>query len=107
MTNQLNTKLQTRNWLLISLFNLFLVAVLGTLMRYKIGFPFPHFDQKNLQHAHSHFAFIGWITQALFVLIVHVIQRDQPEVKVAKYRILIIANLVCAYVMIFSFATGG
>jgi hypothetical protein len=100
-------KLNTRFWLLFSLFNLFIVALLGTLMRYKIGYPFPHFDQKHLQHAHSHFAFIGWITHSLFVLMVHVIQNDQPDLGVNKYRILIIANLVCAYGMVFTFSHGG
>ena len=52
----------------ISIFNLTIVAFLGVLMRYKIGFEFPFFDQKNIQHAHSHFAFTGWITRTLFVL---------------------------------------
>jgi hypothetical protein len=37
-------------WLKIALFNLFFVAVLGLLMRYKIGFEFPFLNQKNLQH---------------------------------------------------------
>ncbi len=100
-------KLNTAVWLRISIFNLFIVAFLGTLMRYKIGFPFPYFDQKNLQHAHSHFAFIGWVTHTLFVLMVGILQKDQPLLKVNKYRSLIIVNLVCAYGMIFSFIAQG
>ena len=55
-------------WLKFSLFNLLLVAILGLLMRYKIGFEFPFLDQKNLQHSHSHFAFAGWISHTLMVL---------------------------------------
>ena len=38
------------------LINLTLVALIGALMRYKIGFEFPFFNQKNLLHAHSHYA---------------------------------------------------
>lgn len=44
-------------WLRFSVINLLIVALLGTLMRYKIGFEFPFFNQKNIQHSHSHFAF--------------------------------------------------
>ncbi len=43
-------KLNIQFWLKFSLLNLCLVAALGVLMRYKIGFEFPFFNQK-------HFAF--------------------------------------------------
>ena len=55
----------------ISFLNLLIVAILGTLMRYKIEFEFPYFDQKNIQHAHSHFAFTGWISHTLYTLIAY------------------------------------
>ena len=48
-------------WLRISLFNLMLVAFLGMILRYKILFSLPFLDQKHLLHAHSHFAFSGWV----------------------------------------------
>jgi len=98
-----NTKL----WLRISLFNLWVVALLGTLMRYKIGFSFPYFDQKHIQHAHSHFAFIGWITHTLFVLMVHTVQKRNLSINVGIYKNLIILNLICAYGMLFAFAMQG
>ena len=44
-------------WLHISILNLSIVALLGVIMRYKIGFEFPYFDQKHIHHSHSHFAF--------------------------------------------------
>ncbi len=99
--------LNTKFWLRISLINLLIVALLGTLMRYKIGFEFPYFDQKHLQHGHSHFAFIGWITHTLFVLIIGVIQREQIIVSISIYRKLLIVNLVCAYGMLISFVIQG
>ena len=34
-------------WLKFSLINLLIVALLGLLMRYKIGFEFPYFNQKS------------------------------------------------------------
>ncbi len=100
-------KFRTGLWLRIAILNLFIVALLGTLMRYKIGFAFPWFDQKHLQHAHSHFAFIGWVTHLLYVLMVHALARNNPLLKVNKYMWLVIANLLSAYGMLFSFAAQG
>lgn len=99
--------LNTKFWLRISLFNLFIVALFGVLMRYKIGFEFPYFDQKHLQHGHSHFAFIGWVTQTIFVLMTGVLQRDWPLAHISIYRRLFLGNLVCAYGMLISFAIQG
>lgn len=98
---------KTKFWLKISLLNLLIVALLGTLMRYKIGFSFPHFDQKHIQHAHSHFAFIGWVTHTLFVLMVYTVQKRNLALNVSLYNKLIILNLICAFGMLFSFAAQG
>ena len=59
-----------KKWLQFSLFNLMLVALLGVTLRYKIAFSLPFIDQQNLLHGHSHFAFAGWVTQALMTLLV-------------------------------------
>lgn len=100
-------KLNTRFWLSLSLINLLIVALLGTVMRYKIGFEFPYFNQKNLQHAHSHFAFLGWITHTIYVLMLHLMNEKRIALNENKYRLLLIINLSCAYGMIFSFLSGG
>ncbi|MEO8761163.1 MAG: hypothetical protein ABI388_07585, partial [Bacteroidia bacterium] len=76
-------------------------------MRYKIGFDFPHFDQKNIQHAHSHFAFAGWVTQILFVLMIHFLQNKLPTIHFKQYKIIVAANLICAYAMLISFFISG
>ena len=97
-------------WLKISLINLFFVATLGLLMRYKIGFEFPFLDQKNLQHSHSHFAFAGWISHTLMVLmLVFLTQKisDSTQAFLKKYDFVLIANLICAYVMLISFIIQG
>ena len=99
--------LTTKFWLKFSLINLFLVALLGLLMRYKIGFEFPVFDQKNLQHSHSHFAFSGWISHTLIVLMVHFLQKQLPNSDVAKYNKIIIVNLICSYGMLVAFIYQG
>jgi len=94
-------------WLHISIFNLGIVALLGVLMRYKIGFEFPYFDQKHIQHAHSHFAFSGWIAHTLFVLMILFLDQQKSTLWLKKYTPIIIGNLICAYGMLFSFAIQG
>jgi hypothetical protein len=95
------------NWIRISLINLCLVATLGVLMRYKIAFEFPFLDQKNIQHAHSHFAFYGWITHTLLFLLVDYLQKKSIELVSQKYTTLIIINLISAYGMLITFSIGG
>lgn len=94
-------------WCKIGLFNLALVALYGVLMRYKIAFAFPFFEQKNLLHAHSHFAFSGWVSHLLYFGL-FLIVKDQIEfVKQKKYKLLIAANLVSAFGMLIFFTRQG
>jgi hypothetical protein len=90
-------------WLKFSLINLFLVALLGTLLRYKIGFPFPAMEFKNLLHSHSHFAFAGWITHTIMVLMIYFLQQNAKSVQLTKYSWYLIANLFTAYGMMVAF----
>lgn len=99
--------LNAKFWLKISLLNLCIVAALGVLMRYKIGFEFPYLDQKHLQHSHSHFAFSGWLSHTLMVLMVYFLQTKIADFKGNKYKNLIIFNLVCSYGMLVSFIIEG
>ena len=99
--------LNIKFWLKISLINLCIVAVLGVLMRYKIGFEFPYLDQKHLQHSHSHFAFAGWLGHTLMVLMVYFVQTKIIDFKGNKYNTIIIANLICSYGMLVSFIIEG
>jgi len=94
-------------WLKISLINLCIVAILGVLMRYKIGFEFPYLDQKHLQHSHSHFAFAGWLGHTLMVLMVYFIQTKITDFQGNKYKKIIVANLICSYGMLVSFIIEG
>ncbi len=98
----------TKDWIKIGIINFLIVGTLGVLMRYKIGFEFPYFDQKQLLHAHSHFAFAGWITHVLYVLLVRFLKVNAREsVHYGKYNRLIWANIITAYGMLFSFAMQG
>ncbi len=97
-----------QSWVRILLFNLFIVAFLGFLMRYKISFEFPLLNQKNVQHAHSHFAFGGWVTQTLFFLLVNYLNKNKTEINFFKrYNKLLLLNLICSYGMLISFVIYG
>ena len=91
----------------IALLNLLLVAVIGMILRYKIAFSLPYIDQKYLLHGHSHFAFAGWITHVLMLLLVAYLASHKGESMYKKYRWVINANLLTAYGMLISFPLQG
>jgi hypothetical protein len=100
-------QIQTQQWLRIAIFNLLIVALLGGLMRYKIAYSLPFIDQRNFMNAHSHFAFAGWISQALMVLMVNYLASQSGKNVFNKYRWVFIANLLTAYGMLLSFPWQG
>lgn len=91
----------------IAILNLLLVAAIGVLLRYKIAFSLPFIDQKHLLHAHSHFAFAGWITHVLLVMLVHYLGQQTDTEDAKKYFPIINANLITAYGMLISFPLQG
>jgi hypothetical protein len=96
-----------QQWIKISLASLAVVALLGCVLRYKIAFSLPFIDQKYLLHAHSHFAFSGWITQALMACLVGYLFNQGLNNLLKKYRILLTANLLTACGMLFTFPWEG
>lgn len=96
-----------QRWLKIALFNLFIVATIGVVLRYKIAYSLPFIDQKHLLHGHSHFAFAGWITQALMILLVGYLSKQNCSIAFKKYRWLLNANLFTAYGMLITFFIEG
>jgi len=91
----------------IAILNLLFVAAIGVLLRYKIAFSLPFIDQKHLLHGHSHFAFAGWITHVLLVMLVHYLAQQNDTVDIKKYIPIINANLITAYGMLISFPLQG
>src|SRR5690606_8920451 len=95
-------KINVSFWLKFSVINLFLVALIGTFLRLKVCMEFP-FQQKFLLHAHSHFAFAGWISHTLMVLMIYYLKNKCKNFRLPLYIGLIIANLVCSYGSLFFF----
>ncbi|HMR18838.1 MAG TPA: hypothetical protein PKA53_06040, partial [Sphingobacterium sp.] len=97
-----------KNWLIIGVFNLLVVALLGLLMRLKIILPLAFVNQQHIMHAHSHFAFSGWISQVLMVLLVMAFtNRKARNVLPPRYQLLLWGNLIASYGMLTTFAWQG
>ncbi|KYP14504.1 hypothetical protein [Flavihumibacter sp. CACIAM 22H1] len=90
-------------WIRLALLNLLLVALAGLLLRIKILFPLPWIHHKNLLHAHSHFAFAGWISLFLMSALVGLL----PEEKAKKYNRILGLFSISAYGMLLSFPFQG
>lgn len=97
---------QLRRWAALSLVNLAVVAALGLLLRYKGAFYLPGVNYKYLLNAHSHFAFSGWITTALFVGLLYVLGRAGGRVG-RVYRWLFWFNQLASGGMLISFMIQG
>lgn len=69
---------EIKKWYKVTLFSFFIVAILGLLLRYKMAFSLPWMNQKFTQHAHSHFAFAAWVSQAIWVFIYAILIRNHP-----------------------------
>ena len=106
MAEQAN-RFSTQRWIRIAFINLLIVASLGVIMRYKIAYYLPFIKQENFLHAHSHFAFAGWLTQVIMVLMVLSLIDHLPGVSLKKYTWLISANVLIAYAMLVSFIWQG
>ncbi len=95
----------TYRWTRLALVNLTVLAAVGLLLRYKIVFPLPFIDQKNLLHAHSHFAFAGWASTAVYAAFLHVMQLNEGQAR--KFERLLWIQQISSYGMLLSFPFLG
>ena len=88
----------------LPLVNFLLAALLGTVLRFHVYRPIPHFNFLNWLQVHSHLMFLGWVTLALFIFIFR-------KLDVARYNSLIISTIIvfelASLAMLISFPTGG
>jgi len=90
-----------------SILSILIVSLLGLLMRYKIGFEFPFLDQKFLQLSHSHFAFAGWVSFTLMLLMSIFLQKNTTDFSSKKYSTFLYIQLAVAFGMLVSFIIQG
>lgn len=96
-----------QRWTKIALVNLLIVASIGVVLRYKIAFSLPFIDQKHLLHGHSHFAFAGWIAQAIMIFLVAYLATQTGAAAYKRYRWLLTANWITAVGMLIAFPIEG
>ncbi|MBS1735328.1 MAG: hypothetical protein JSS98_01830 [Bacteroidetes bacterium] len=97
----------SHSWIKIALINFCIVALAGVTLRYKINFDLRAVNQKHLLYAHSNFAFVGWVTIILMVLMIDYIGKYNVATNFKKYHWLLIANCFTAYGMFVSFIIQG
>jgi hypothetical protein len=102
-----NKGFKTRSWLQVSLINFCIVAFAGITMRYKINFPLPAVNQKHLLYAHSNFAFMGWVTVVLMVLMISYLVRHNVAINYKKYDWTLAIACLTAYGMFVAFIIQG
>ncbi|MEI6946770.1 hypothetical protein V9K67_06165 [Paraflavisolibacter sp. H34] len=91
----------------LSLFNFFLLAGAGLLLRL---LPFlSHFplEYRHLLHGHSHFAFGGWVLPVLVLLLLRYFPLLRQQVAFRHWRIIAFLAFVSAYGMLVSFSFQG
>jgi hypothetical protein len=93
-------------WITICLVNLVIVALLGFSLRTKFLFPIPFLDYRNLISTHSHFAFGGWVTLVLMVLLIeNCLAANQKQRRI--YPVLLWGILLNSFGMLLSFPFQG
>ncbi|MBX2930593.1 MAG: hypothetical protein KF781_01460 [Chitinophagaceae bacterium] len=96
-----------RKWFLLGILSLAFVALYGALMRYKIAFSLPFLDQKNILHAHSHFAFTGWVSHILYSGLALLMAPFITTKRANVYKGIIYFNLIASFGMLIAFTFKG
>lgn len=80
-----------------------ILAFFGAILRYMLCFPLPGLSYMNILHAHSHYAFGGWVFLALIILIT----RHLPPYRTSAFRWLMFIALISSLGMLVSFSIQG
>lgn len=94
-------------WVKLCLFNFFIVSVVGVMMRYEMTFSLPWFSHQFMQESHSHFAFYGWVSAAIYLFVTKYLSESKKGINLQKYQWMMIFNQIGSYGMLFSFLYGG
>jgi hypothetical protein len=92
-------------WFRIALLNLVLATLLGALLRYAFVDELAWMKFRNVLHAHSHVAMLGWGYMALYALFVAFFIHDEARLKF--YDRLFWLTQISVIGMLFSFPVQG
>ena len=93
-------------WFNIALFNFFIAACIGVLLRYSFITPSSWFKFPYWLHAHSHVASLGWVYLALFALLIYAFLPEKTQKK-PIYKRLFIFIQVSVVGMLITFPIQG
>lgn len=91
----------------ICMLNFLLLSLAGLLLRAFPAIQLSFLPYKNLLHAHSHFAFGGWVMPALLALVLKFFPETCTTGNFRHWRNCIVLMLVAAYGMLLSFPFQG
>ncbi len=91
----------------LCLVNFLILALVGLWLRAYPLFSIGIFTYKNVLHAHSHFAFGGWIMPALFLLILKYFPESSTLSAFRHWKRIVYMTIGSAYGMLFSFPFQG
>jgi hypothetical protein len=94
-----------KKWSKISLIFLFLVALIGTLLR-SAGFIQLPLEYQNLVHAHSHVAFQGWVYLVMLLLLTDTF-LEESKVKKKRYPLQFKLTVLAIIGVLVSFSLQG
>lgn len=83
----------------------FLAACLGLVMRSFHVLEIPYFEYRNILHAHSHLALLGWGHLMIVGGMVFGLVREKEQIK--GYRFLFLGTVIALLGMLFSFPFQG
>jgi hypothetical protein len=99
--------MKNRNfWISLSLLNLCVVTILGVVLRSKALFELPAIDYNHLLNAHSHFAFGGWVTLALLVLMTSAFLTESQK-KHSVYQIIFLGIFASTWGLLLTLPFAG
>ncbi len=92
-------------WSKISLTFLFIVALIGTILRAVPFFSIP-FDYENLVHAHSHVAFQGWVYTLMMLLLMSFFLKEH-QIRKRRYLLQFKLTVLVIIGVFISFSMQG
>nr|WP_294895231.1 hypothetical protein [uncultured Pedobacter sp.] len=88
------------------LFNFIVLAAAGVCLRCMHCFSLPTINYQFLLHAHSHFAFAGWMFLAIILLFFREFKRDNLLLK-AQFNQIFVLTMLVGFGMLISFYLTG
>jgi hypothetical protein len=95
-----------KNWILFSLFNFFIAALMGLILRGAFVWEIGWLDYRNMMHGHSHVAMLGWVYLALYSLIWYRFIPKRKRIKPIYSRLFWFTQMTVVGMMI-SFPLQG